>query len=291
MLRTEHVPFLGYSIPTKLNTTAWVNQHFFWHQLESLEPNEKPFDGFDKMLLLSWIHKHLPQSTDEPFVLNYWDLRLPNIIVDKEDNLAGIIDWDDVGAVPLRLSAISLGENFFPSESGYRLDSDLDEQFQQELCRLEEKDSSSTKWCQMFLLSRENRFTFDIVRMGCTLAELRESHPALLEAALYRSPVSISLAAIEWEEMAAEFYHSKGGIIPDKSVYVGSVVWKREGCGSGTTKCGFVCNLCGEPEKLIFNDRQRSPPPFIQPFNNVMHGIGMSTMVSILYNSILRRLQ
>ena len=72
---------------------------------------------------------------------------------------------------------------------------------------------------------------------------------------------------------------------------IGSVVWKREGCGSGTTKCGFVCNLCGEPEKLIFNDRQRSPPPFIQPFNNVMHGIGMSTMVSILYNSILRRLQ
>jgi hypothetical protein len=224
VLRAERVPFLDYSIPTKLNTRPWINQHFFWQQLESLEPTEKPFDGFDKMLLLSWIHKHLPQSNDEPFVLNYWDLRLPNIIVDKEDNLAGIIDWDGVAAIPIRLTAISLGENFFPSglQLKYRLDSDLDEQFRRELCRLEEKekDSSSTKWCQMYLLSRENRFMFAILQMGSTLGELRESYPDLLEEALHRSPVSISLAAFEWEEMTVEFNYTIGGTSTKKPVYV-----------------------------------------------------------------------
>src|SRR5208282_641383 len=140
----EHVPFLGYSISTNLNTTAWVNEHFFWQHMLSLSTvSETPFDGLDKMLLLSWMHKQFSESKYQPFILHYWDLRLPNIIIDKDDNLISVIDWDDVGAVPLKFSAISIAESFFPEGLGCKLDSNLDKLFQQELRRIEKDKSSS----------------------------------------------------------------------------------------------------------------------------------------------------
>jgi Phosphotransferase enzyme family len=101
----EYVPFLGCSPPTNPNTTAWVTEPIV---------SEKSFDGLDKMLLLTWLRNG---SEDQPFVLNYFDLRLPNIIIDDDDNFAGIIDWDDVAAVPLQLTAISIAESFFPKGS------------------------------------------------------------------------------------------------------------------------------------------------------------------------------
>jgi len=38
------------------------------------------------MLLMGWVSKWFGRS-DLPFVLLYWDLRLPNIVVDDDDNL------------------------------------------------------------------------------------------------------------------------------------------------------------------------------------------------------------
>ena len=72
---------------TGLNTTAWVKQRFKAAQLDSSQPSEKPFDGLDKMLLLSWVQKQFSGSDDQPFVLHYWDLRMPNILMDGDNNM------------------------------------------------------------------------------------------------------------------------------------------------------------------------------------------------------------
>jgi hypothetical protein len=48
----ELVPNLAYSIPTGMNTTAWVKQWFKISQLDLPDPSEKPFDRLDEMFLL-----------------------------------------------------------------------------------------------------------------------------------------------------------------------------------------------------------------------------------------------
>ena len=55
------------------------------------------------------------------------------------------------------------------------------------------------------LHSRENRFLFDILRIGLNFLELREIYPDLLAEALYRSSENLALAASEWRAFAAEF--------------------------------------------------------------------------------------
>ena len=218
--------FLFSVIPYQLtlNATAWVNDNFCWHYLSSLPTiSEKPFDGLDKMLLLSWVRKQFSGSKNQSFVLKYCDLRLPNIIIDKDDKLSGIIDWDDVGAVPLKFSAISITESFFPEGLeilGCKLDNNLDELFQQELRCLEQEKSSSTEWSQMFLHSRENRFLFDILRMGRSFLELGEIYPDLLIQALRRFSENLRLAASEWRAFSAESYLDKNLTIPEYPDYV-----------------------------------------------------------------------
>ena len=49
----------------------------------------RPFDGLDEMLLLSWVLKKLEGTEEQPFVLHYWDLRPPNIILDGNDDSVG----------------------------------------------------------------------------------------------------------------------------------------------------------------------------------------------------------
>jgi hypothetical protein len=72
-----------------MNATAWVKQWFKYSQLDTAKPSERPFDGLDKMLLWSWVRKQFSESNadQQPFVLHYWDLRMPNIIVDKDKNV------------------------------------------------------------------------------------------------------------------------------------------------------------------------------------------------------------
>jgi hypothetical protein len=84
--KLELVPFSGYSA-TGLNASVWVKERFKAAQLDSSQPSEKPFDGLDKMLLLSWVRTQFSESDDQPFVLHYWDLRPPNILIDKDNNL------------------------------------------------------------------------------------------------------------------------------------------------------------------------------------------------------------
>ena len=51
------------------------------------EPQVKPYDGLDLMLLMGWVSKRFSGLNDLPFVLRYWDLQMPNIVVDEEENL------------------------------------------------------------------------------------------------------------------------------------------------------------------------------------------------------------
>lgn len=70
-----------------MNSTTWVKRQFIaWHLIyKGTGLSMKPFDGLDKMILLSWICQKF--TDDQPFVLHYWDLRMPNILIDDDDNL------------------------------------------------------------------------------------------------------------------------------------------------------------------------------------------------------------
>ena len=73
------------------SVASWVSERFVerWELLTSA-PSRPPYSGFDRMLLLAWI---LEQFTGEEihqlFVLHYWDLRVENILVDNDHNIAG----------------------------------------------------------------------------------------------------------------------------------------------------------------------------------------------------------
>ena len=72
----------------------------------------------------------------------------------------------------------------------------------------------------MFLHSRENRFLFDILRMGRNFLELREIYPDLLAEALHRFSENLTLTASEWRAFTADFYLDKNLTIPDYPEYV-----------------------------------------------------------------------
>ena len=89
MLKLELLPVLEWP-GIYINASVWVRDRFIYEQdLFSANPSEKPFDGLDKMLLLPWVRQH-SGSDDQPFVLHYWDLRMPNIVLDDENNVVGL---------------------------------------------------------------------------------------------------------------------------------------------------------------------------------------------------------
>ena len=128
-----------------------------------------------------------------------------------------------MAAVPLKLSAISIAQTFFPEhlqKLGLKLDIKLDALFRQELSRIEWEKSSSIQWSQMFLHSKENRFLFDILRLSHNLSTLQKDYPDLLAETLYRSSETLNLAKSEWTSFANEFYINSGLQVPEYSQYV-----------------------------------------------------------------------
>jgi hypothetical protein len=138
-------------------------------------------------------------------------------------NFKSIIDWDGVAAVPLKLSTISIAQSFFPEhiqKLGLKLDTKLDVLFQQELSRIEWEKSSSTKWSQMFLHSKENMFLFDILRLGHPLSTLRKDYPDLIAETLYRSSEALAFAKSEWTAFVDDYYIASGLQLPEYPQYV-----------------------------------------------------------------------
>jgi hypothetical protein len=105
-----------------------------------------------------------------------------------------------VSASPLKLSAISINDLMWVDDmqnsdiiSEIKLDSKRVQFFQSELSRLEQESFASTKWSQMFLHSKENRFLFFLLRPRKG-AYLRREYPEILSEALYRSHETLGLA-------------------------------------------------------------------------------------------------
>jgi hypothetical protein len=228
----EIVPMNGYSVRTNLSTNEWVKKQFRFRYLYNSTQVRKPFDGLDVMLLCSWVYQKFAGSENQRFVLHYWDLQLNNIMIDENENLISyksfvlkanfksIIDWDDIGAVPLKLSAISIAESFVTFGSGYKLDPEMDDLFRQELHRIEEENSGTTKWSQMFSYSRENVFLFDILRLGFDFISLRKNHPDYLAEALRRNPDTLSRAATEWKIFTQEKYFDYNLSVPNYPLFI-----------------------------------------------------------------------
>lgn len=70
------------------DTRNWVRAQFILnHHLLTSDTAPEGYDGMDLMILLAWVVQQFPEEYTEPFVLHYWDLRPPNILVDKNHNL------------------------------------------------------------------------------------------------------------------------------------------------------------------------------------------------------------
>jgi hypothetical protein len=84
----DYVRFSGNLItPEALNAIDWVKHQFCKWYLLTPRSSVKPYDGLDLMLLLAWVQNRFFESDMESFVLHYWDLRIPNIVVDEDDDL------------------------------------------------------------------------------------------------------------------------------------------------------------------------------------------------------------
>jgi hypothetical protein len=77
----------GFAVPEAANATDWAKHQFWTWYLFSRKPLVKPYDGLDVMLLMGWVTRMFSGLEELSFVLHYWDLRMPNIIVDEHDNL------------------------------------------------------------------------------------------------------------------------------------------------------------------------------------------------------------
>lgn len=133
-----------------------------------------------------------------------------------------MIDWEDVLAVPLKLSAISIGESMIGERPTIRLDSKQDRLFQEELYNIEQERRSSNELSQMFLHSVENKLLFEILRPreGSDFVLLRKKYPQLFAEALRRSSQALAFAASEWNAFADETFRNQGLPVPDWPQYV-----------------------------------------------------------------------
>lgn len=67
-------------------TSEWARRRLAFHTLRLLRPNANlPLNGFEKMILFSWVIAKLAQTDGIPFVLEYQDIRSPNIMLDEKD--------------------------------------------------------------------------------------------------------------------------------------------------------------------------------------------------------------
>ena len=77
--------------------------HYFLQELEALEERTALIEGNHYVQLLRVIVEALPLQDDSSNVLLHPDPNLDNILVDKEGNVTGVLDWDGVRVVPAQL--------------------------------------------------------------------------------------------------------------------------------------------------------------------------------------------
>ncbi len=99
-----------------------------------------------------------------------------------------VIDWDWVSAIPLKLSAVSIGDRQFVTLTNKKIRLTQSEFFKEELQRIEWERSESTELSQLYLNSIENSFLHHILRNGADFPVLQLHYPSLVQDALQRSP-------------------------------------------------------------------------------------------------------
>jgi hypothetical protein len=245
----------------------WASVNFALNQkLLSAEPSTPPFDGMDKILLLTWVRKKLMEVNKQPFVLHYWDLRPPNILLDHDQNIIAyvasdlsthfrVIDWDCVMAVPLKLSAVSLEHMFIPETNG-ELGSDLvlnptqSADFLTHLLLIQPPAPFSFNLSKLYLHSQENKFIQRIV-LGMDLAILQKNYGKFFADAVERTPKALSDAASAWQWFESAWFGQFNRPVPDWPIYVEI----REGLGIyGNTRfhrIGRKLKMIGQRQMLI----------------------------------------
>ncbi|TWU72258.1 hypothetical protein ED733_001676 [Metarhizium rileyi] len=94
-----------------VSTTDFLNYQYYllWESSRLPSENLKRAQAEDELFALVTLAKQVPtlhdsQSPNGPFILSHLDLRCGNIIIDVDFGIAGIIDWEFSGAVPLEYS-------------------------------------------------------------------------------------------------------------------------------------------------------------------------------------------
>lgn len=192
------------------------------------------FTGLDLMILQAWAVKCFQNQPSSPrFVLRYWDLRPPNIILDNHRLarfplnsitllISSVVDWDDVYPVPLKYSAITLGTKMF----GYVRSLDYvdflnpiqEEEFQREFIRIEQERSNSSVMSKLY--SQSKNFFLDYVLREYSLLKLQKRFPEELAQALRRTPENVRAGIVEWEEFVRVFFTNQGRELPDWPMYL-----------------------------------------------------------------------
>ena len=125
-----------------------------------------------------------------------------------------------MSAIPLKLSAVSIGDRQFVTLTNKKIRLTQSEFFKEELQRIEWERSESTELSQLYLNSIENSFLHHILRNGADLPELQLHYPSLVKDALQRSPDTLIYIRSEWNDFSEKFFNSRGRPVPDWPLYV-----------------------------------------------------------------------
>ena len=72
-------------------TSEWARRRLAFQTLRLLRPNAQlPLNGFEKMTLFSWVIATLARTDGLPFVLEYQDIRSPNIMLQDDKDITYI---------------------------------------------------------------------------------------------------------------------------------------------------------------------------------------------------------
>jgi hypothetical protein len=133
------------------------------------------------------------------------------------------VDWDAVIPVPIKFSALALGTKLFDYCRAHHekeiLNSAQEDEFHQELTRLEREHSNSSVLSQFYTESKEN-FFLELLLSGRNLADLHKYRPKELAAALKRTPQKILDTKREWQDFTRIFFTSQGRPVPSWPAYV-----------------------------------------------------------------------
>lgn len=136
-----------------------------------------------------------------------------------------IVDWEHVGLIPLRLSALMFQERLYqPFYLWYNISiSDFHvsnaEKFEDEIRRLAVWNNNTQPLTELQYPDYENLF-LSFLYQGLSLSDLNLSFPRLVEEVLLPSAEQRADFVLEWNNFASEFYINLGRPVPERPAYI-----------------------------------------------------------------------